>query len=141
MARLLVKAEKCTGCKLCQLMCSLRHEGVFDTSKARIKIPEGRYWNFAPTVCDFCKDPPCAAACPTGALLALSYGGVEVKEGKCIGCNKCIEVCENHVIKLDEDLIEPLVCDLCGGDPVCVEICPTQAILYDDRFENTKEER
>lgn len=141
MGRLVVNAEKCSGCRLCQLMCSLHHEGVFDITKSRLKIVESELWKFSPIVCDFCEEPACAAVCPTDALLTLAAGGVEVIEGKCIGCSKCIEVCKNHLIRLCENLPKPLVCDLCGDNPACVDICPMQAILYEnDEYENIKEE-
>jgi Fe-S-cluster-containing dehydrogenase component len=107
-------------------------EGVFDITRARLKIVERELWKFTPTVCDFCEEPACAAVCPTDALITVAGGGVDVMEGKCIGCGKCNEVCKNHVIKLREDPPEPLVCDLCGGNPVCVDICPMQAILYEN---------
>jgi Fe-S-cluster-containing hydrogenase component 2 len=27
----------------------------------------------------------------------------------------------------------PIICDLCAGDPACVKICPTGAIVMDER--------
>ncbi len=27
----------------------------------------------------------------------------------------------------------PVVCDLCGGEPECARICPTEAIYIDER--------
>ena len=29
---------KCTGCRMCELACSMKHEGVFNPRKARIKV-------------------------------------------------------------------------------------------------------
>jgi ferredoxin len=29
----------------------------------------------------------------------------------------------------------PVVCDLCGGEPECARICPTDAIFVDERKE------
>lgn len=132
MGRLVVDAEKCSGCKLCQLMCSFKHEEVFDITKSRLKILEEKLWRFNPVVCDFCEEPACAAVCPTGALIAVPGGGVRAIEGKCIACYKCCEVCKNNVIRIKEVPVAPLVCDLCEGDPACVDICPTQAITYEN---------
>lgn len=123
--------EKCSGCRLCQLMCSLHHENVFDLTRSRIKVLEGEFWKYIPKVCEFCQDPPCAAACPTGALIPLAGGGVEAVAEKCIGCGKCGEVCEHHVIRFREVPPAPLICDLCGGKPVCVAICPMEAIVLE----------
>ncbi len=125
-----VDAAKCCGCRLCQLSCSMAHEGLFDLTRARIKILETELWKFEPRVCLFCSDPPCAEACPTEALVPLPTGGVRVISENCIGCLKCNEVCPNHVIRVTEDPI-PLVCDLCGGDPSCVKACPMQALSFE----------
>jgi len=27
----------------------------------------------------------------------------------------------------------PVICDLCGGDPACARICPTEAITVSER--------
>jgi Fe-S-cluster-containing hydrogenase component 2 len=29
----------------------------------------------------------------------------------------------------------PIVCDLCGGDPVCIDRCPTRALSFEDSKE------
>ena len=36
--KLTLDAGKCTGCKICELACSAKHEGVFNPRKARLKI-------------------------------------------------------------------------------------------------------
>jgi carbon-monoxide dehydrogenase iron sulfur subunit len=33
---------------------------------------------------------------------------------------------------------EPLVCDLCGGSPVCVSRCPTGALRFEEAEEPTE---
>jgi Fe-S-cluster-containing hydrogenase component 2 len=123
-----VDPDKCCGCRLCQLSCCLWHEGLFDLTRARIKIIPSEDGQYVPKTCVYCEDPPCARACPTNALVPLPTGGVRVLEENCTGCLKCGEVCVNHVIRILEEPIRPLVCDLCGGDPVCVKICPAQAL-------------
>ena len=35
---LAVDYEKCTGCRLCELVCSVRHEGVSNPARSRIRI-------------------------------------------------------------------------------------------------------
>jgi carbon-monoxide dehydrogenase iron sulfur subunit len=127
-----VDPDKCCGCRLCQLSCSLRHAGLFDLKRARIRIVERERRQFVPKICLFCENPPCARACPTKALEPRPAGGVWVIEENCIGCLKCNEVCVNRVIRIPEEPIGPLVCDLCGGDPDCVKICPTQALSLEN---------
>jgi len=60
-------------------------------------------------------------------------GSVTIDEEKCVGCGSCAEACPFN----SEGVIKPSViagkfikCDLCGGDPQCVEICPTGALRY-----------
>jgi len=50
---------------------------------------------------------------------------VDVKE--CIGCMLCAEACPFDALTLDEQGI-PFMCDLCGGEPECVAMCPSGAI-------------
>jgi Fe-S-cluster-containing dehydrogenase component len=65
---------KCTGCRMCELACSMHHEGVFNPSKARIKVhliglPEVP----VPVLkkeCNYCAgDPTCVKYCVTGAVV------------------------------------------------------------------------
>ena len=35
---LAISPEKCTGCRLCELVCSVFHDGVSNASRSRIKI-------------------------------------------------------------------------------------------------------
>ena len=60
--------ERCTGCRTCQLVCSLYHVGQSDPSRARVilRADELRMRAvFAPD-CDECAR--CAKYCPYGAM-------------------------------------------------------------------------
>jgi len=35
---LAISPEKCTGCRLCELVCSVYHDGVSNAARSRIKI-------------------------------------------------------------------------------------------------------
>jgi NADPH-dependent glutamate synthase beta subunit-like oxidoreductase len=74
-----VDATKCCTCYICQLVCSLRFEGAFDTSKAAINIVPGVSCNGDPDIqisfedkCDGCG--LCARYCPFGALSRQNRG-------------------------------------------------------------------
>jgi len=76
---------------------------------------------FRVIVCRACRDPPCVAVCPTGALKPREGGGVIISYNKCIGCGYCREACPIGAIMWDEDDNKPIVCVHCG---YCVEFCP-----------------
>jgi Fe-S-cluster-containing hydrogenase component 2 len=61
-------SDRCTGCRNCQLVCSLIHDGQCNPSLARVllRAEDLRYRaEFAPD-CDECAR--CARFCPYGAL-------------------------------------------------------------------------
>ncbi len=38
---------------------------------------------------------------------------------------------------VDADTGRVLKCDLCGGDPICVKVCPTGALRYEPVTQDT----
>jgi anaerobic carbon-monoxide dehydrogenase iron sulfur subunit len=82
-----------------------------------------------PALCRQCADAPCAAACPTGALVAdASNGGIHFNPDDCIVCPACAAACPFGVVFLDPTTQMPLICDLCAGRPACVKRCVTGAL-------------
>lgn len=69
---ILADSANCAGCRLCQLRCSLKFEGAFNPSRARLKIQrlvnQPTEYSIAFTDdCDACG--LCARYCPYGALV------------------------------------------------------------------------
>jgi carbon-monoxide dehydrogenase iron sulfur subunit len=126
--------EKCTGCRLCELVCAVSHHHVSNPARSRIRIikweAEGIY---VPMACQQCEDAPCAAACPAKALSRNpETGRVELDYDKCIGCRTCVSVCPfgaMHFVPVDRKVIK---CDLCDGDPQCVRFCEVGAVQFVD---------
>lgn len=127
---LVTDPAKCTGCLQCELACSLKHEGQFAPWLARVVVHRTPETCLAfPNVCQHCEDPPCAHACPVGALkTSPGTGAVYVDVVECIGCRECLEACSHGSISFDSDKGVALKCDLCNGEPACVDVCPTGAI-------------
>ncbi len=126
---LAVVPELCSGCRICELACSLEHFGVNNPKKSAVRVlvtypqPVMRL----PIICSQCKVPVCADACPTGALKRTN-GVVQLDSDGCIACMKCVEACPFGAIYSHEDLDHPIKCNLCNGEPKCVEACPKGAI-------------
>ncbi|KKM10134.1 hypothetical protein SY88_16000 [Clostridiales bacterium PH28_bin88] len=122
--------DRCIGCRLCQLACSVYKEEVFNPVKARLNIhsyysPDGL--KVSASFCDMCLK--CVDACPAGAI-NLRDGYLNVNREDCTGCGICAEACPRQVIRLDESLV-PRLCDLCQGSPECVTWCPHQALALE----------
>jgi Fe-S-cluster-containing hydrogenase component 2 len=128
--RILVEPPSCVGCRICELACSYRHNGVFSPSLSRVTVLKvDKYGLDLPLFCRQCEICPPLEACPTGALTRTGGGCIRLERGDCIGCGLCVDACPYDGIKLDGSS-NPLICDLCGGSPVCVERCPTQALSF-----------
>ena len=60
--------DLCTGCQICEMVCSAKHEGLINPFQSRIKIVKwGTGGAGIPMVCAQCESAPCIDACPTNA--------------------------------------------------------------------------
>jgi carbon-monoxide dehydrogenase iron sulfur subunit len=127
--KLTVIPEQCSGCRICELVCAIKHFGVNNPKKSAIRVlttyphPVMRM----PIVCSQCKVLTCAQVCPVDAL-RRSNSVVQLDKENCISCYKCVDACPFGAIYVHEDCDLPIICDMCGGDPECVKKCPTGAL-------------
>ena len=127
---LTVNAENCTGCRMCEIACSLHHEGVLNINKARLQVTDKWYESlFMPHICQLCESPDCVAACPTSALTQDSRGIIHVDMELCTGCEACVTACPNEAIRWNDEFQRIFVCDRCDGDPTCVKFCSVKALM------------
>ena len=131
---LVIDYEKCTGCRLCELVCSVKHEGVSNPARSRIKIVKWEMEGlFIPMSCQQCESAPCQAVCPVKAISRdENLNRVDIDYDICIGCRICVAVCPFGCIAFDTLAKRIIKCDLCDGDPACVKFCETGAIQYVD---------
>ena len=84
-----------------------------------------------PVLCLHCEQPACIPCCPTNALSKnRETGVVELNRQICMGCKMCMMVCPFGGPSFDHIEKRVVLCDLCEGNPVCVEVCPTRALQY-----------
>jgi Fe-S-cluster-containing hydrogenase component 2 len=131
---LMIDYEKCTGCRLCELVCTVKHDGISNPMRSRIRVmkweSEGLY---IPMSCQQCQDAPCMKACPVKAIsMNTSLGRVEVDYDVCIGCRTCVSVCPFGAMSFNTVDRKVFKCDLCDGDPQCVRFCDVKALTYVD---------
>jgi len=115
---------RCSGCRLCEVACTLKHENTIWPEASRIRVFEYIPGINVPQICVQCSDYPCVNACPTKALsVNEETGAVIVNEEKCISCGLCIKACPGKVPRIPKGKKSVVICDLCNGDPECVKVC------------------
>jgi len=141
-----VDASLCLACRECEVSCSLYHEDECNPSLSRIRI-----WfdDFSPglpsvVVCKQCDWPACYYACASrwdepAMSIDEGSGARYVDSEKCRGCGACMRACpltpERAVMRFKTVGRKRVYfkCDLCYDrpeGPVCVEICPGQALTF-----------
>ena len=124
-----VDPAKCTGCGICEYACTLEKTEKWNPLKSRIRVLRFTPLLNAAMTCRFCKDAPCVKACPEKALIQADQTGLlMLDERKCNGCDWCIQACPHGGITLDADAGIAIACDLCDGEPKCIEFCPEEAL-------------
>ncbi len=154
MNTVMVKPERCIGCRHCEVACAIEHSqnktlfGAVSEDpipKPRIHVEVGPGLLTFPNRCRHCDPAPCLQVCPTGALQRdAETDSVIVDYAKCIACAACAMVCPFGIIQFDKtyqialDRNVNTKCDHCidrqrtGRIPACVEACKTGALEFGD---------
>ena len=133
---LVANPQKCTGCGLCRIVCSMVKNGVGDPTRSRIQIyrPKKK-GGYLPVFCQHCEDAPCMAVCPKEAISRNeSLQSVKVDYDQCISCKMCMFACPFGAIRFDEDSQSVFKCDLCEGSPTCVRYCFYDALNFVENY-------
>lgn len=131
---LAVDPKKCIGCGLCQIACSINRCGVSNPTLSCIRVVN---WMmkaaFLPVSCQQCEDAPCMAVCPKDAIYRDSdMDRVMVDYHRCVSCKMCVAACPFGAMGFDDNLRKVFKCDLCGGQPQCVEFCTPNSLSFVD---------
>ena len=115
---------KCSGCRKCEIACSITHEGQIWPEASRIRV-----FMLTPTIefphfCAQCEDYPCVESCSFDALsVNEETGAVIVDKEHCTACGQCITACPGRIPHIHPTEKYAIICDLCGGDPQCTKVC------------------
>ena len=116
--------KNCSGCRRCELACSMHHEDWMWPEASRIRVFMPFPGVEVPHFCAQCADYPCVESCPEDALTVdEETSAVLVDREKCTSCGLCIKACPGQVPFLHPGDNKATICDLCGGDPECVKVC------------------
>jgi len=156
MKRVFINAERCTGCKSCEIACAVQHSksknlftAIFEDPPPQKRTYVEQVINLSyPSRCMHCIDAPCIKACPRSAMgWDKELERVTVNKDRCIGCFMCAMVCPFGAISIRRPQGTALKCDLCGSRlregmiPACVEACPTKALVFGEIEELSKTKR
>lgn len=121
-----IKIEDVTcppDCLLCEEACLDRNSDKGCSGIRAIHLPELK--SHTVKICNQCGEPACEENCPTGAIHKDPEDGiVRINEDKCLGCGLCSMVCPYGGIEYSASTKQSFKCDLCDGDPQCVDVCP-----------------
>lgn len=131
---IIIDTEICSGCKMCEVACSLRNMKECNPERSRIRLvrsQENGQLEFVPSTCMQCETAMCELVCPANAISRDKETGARIiSEKKCIGCSSCSYACPFGACFVDRLLGRSVVCTQCEGDPTCVKVCPSGALQY-----------
>jgi anaerobic carbon-monoxide dehydrogenase iron sulfur subunit len=125
-----VDPSKCIGCGICEYACTVeKGEGNWNPIRSRIRVVRmAPVFNFALT-CRGCVDAACVKSCPERAITQSKENNLLIiDDKKCKGCDWCVQACPHGGITIHADTGKAIACNLCEGEPKCMDACPEEAL-------------
>ncbi len=136
-----IEETLCWGCKSCEAACKQENQAPDGVKLIHVwedgpRQADGRwYYVFRANRCRQCEAPPCADACPAGAIAKREDGIVVLEQSGCTGCRSCLDACPHGAIDFDEGRNVAAKCNLChhrldqGLLPACTDnVCLAHCI-------------
>ena len=135
----LLRQDKCIGCRACEVACSAYHANPkyssINPARSRIRVVIDelndcyvpiRAGDYTPSEC-------------TGRH-SYTINGKQYRQ-----CSFCGVSCPSRDLFKEPDSGLPLKCDMCEDDPpidvpMCVQVCPHDALTYEEKEEEGEEE-
>jgi benzoyl-CoA reductase subunit BamC len=131
-----IDADKCNGCRGCEIICSAFHAvpqyGEVNPAKSRIQVISHRLKNIWL--------PVFAGEYAPAECMGRDVYIIDQREYD--ECGFCRAACPSRDMFKDPDSGLPLKCDMCEGEPKpkCVEVCLNDVLIYEEREEEVEEE-
>ena len=134
-----VNIDKCTGGRACEMACSAFHAKPKYSS---INPTRTRIWIVMDEVNDV-YIPIRAGDYTAAECMGRHTYTIEGKQYK--ECSFCGVSCPSREFFKEPDSGLPLKCDMCENnppldEPMCVQVCPYEALIYEDREEEGEDE-
>ena len=134
-----IDVDKCTGCRACEVICSAFHAtdkySSINPARARIRVIREPLTDiYVPVYAGDYAPAECAGRDK------YTIDGKEYEE-----CAFCRASCSSRDEFKEPDSGLPLKCDMCEDDPpqeepLCVQWCLNDALIYEEREEEAEEE-
>ena len=152
---MVIDVSRCVGCYNCFLACRDEHVGV-DHAPFAVAQPEtGHRWidvqerergscprikvTHTPLLCLHCQDAPCLSAARNEGITRRADGIVIIDPVRAAGQRDLVAACPYGAIYWNEAANTAVKCTFCAHlldegwkQPRCVEVCPTQALIFGD---------
>ena len=129
-----VELDRCIACHNCERACLFHkvEQRAGSTANIFVSVDMDSRRIFAGT-CLQCESALCMTVCPVDALSRDPLtSAVVVDSSTCLACGMCIVACPYGYMNLDTSSRRATKCDLCGGDPRCVQMCMAGALHFED---------